>query len=306
MEKLISKKFIKIILKRLDSKILQYHTLPALFPHTVCFDKQFLLQIKNDPLDRAIEKIIDKINILQFPMIFKTDEGCRGDGVYLVGSKQDLRNLLQKFMFELQSNSQSKFRNGFLLQEWVKTHANLDISNYFRINIINGKAQSSVQFQLKWEKSDVNNYKKLADFKNAEDKPIDLAVFDSLQLKRVVSACPCQDGVIGADVLYDNENKMHLLEYNDGPAVSAIVDLAQRNNPEINNSAIQQCFNFPDEIAKLCFLLIERGLTQQKTQTNSAINHQNFSNRFWGKPNEKLMSRPTNITHPSTKILSKI
>jgi hypothetical protein len=60
------------------------------------------------------------------------------------------------------------------------------ISNYYRINLVNGKPQSAVQFQLKWQSQ--NNelaIKKLVPFDNAVNMPVALEFFNKNSLDEI-------------------------------------------------------------------------------------------------------------------------
>ena len=237
------------------SKIRQYDTLKEwhIFPKTVCFDKQFILSMREKNVDDIVKTILQRISTqLNFPLVFKTDEGCRGDGVYLIESSEELKVLIKDILLESSKNKHSEFNNGFLLQEFIMTDAEKSISNYYRINLVNGRPQSAVQFQLKWEESNGRPYQKLFDFDGAEDKPVSLEIFDPRRLKKIALACPCQNGVVGVDVAC-NSGEIWVLEYNDGPMISQIVESAERYQKlQKYTEEVGNCANFPNAIANLC------------------------------------------------------
>lgn len=247
------------------SKIDQYETLKFnnILPQTICFDRQFISNKSDEIIIDATFKKIE--NNLFFPMIFKTNKGSRATGVYLIESEYSLKELIKNHLTELKNNKMSEFKDGFLLQEFIATHPNPSISNYYRINIVDGKAQSVVQFQLRWEKVKDFSYKKLVDFKEAMDKPVDLNFFNKNAIEKILYLCPCKNGVIGVDIVCDADNKIYLLEFNDGPIISAIVELAEKNNSD-SHEAVKKCLEFPGSLAKLCFDKIK--LIEDATSTN--------------------------------------
>lgn len=142
-----------------------------------------------------VKEVLDKINSqLKFPLIFKTDEGCRGDGVYLIESPEELKALIYDLLIESSKMNDSEFKSGFLLQEFIGSHNDKAISNYYRINLVNGQPQSAVQLQLQWKKFTNRPYQKLFDFDEAEDKPVPLESFPTEQLKKIANACPYKNG----------------------------------------------------------------------------------------------------------------
>lgn len=254
------------------SKIDQYETLKntALFPKTRCFGKEIMADIYTENVQNKIEQVISHVQgKLQFPLVLKTDKGCRADGVYLVRSIPVLKELLNELFMQIIKNKTHEIKDGFLLQEFIVTHPNEQISNYYRINIVNGEPQSAVQFQLKWSMVKGFSYEKLSDFEGHDDKPMDLSFFPKEDLESIVFRCPCKNGVVGADILYYND-EMYLLEFNDGPVISSIVELSNTEKPtEKNLKAIEACRDFPMTIASLCLNHIKkRQLNHHKLLTS--------------------------------------
>ncbi len=239
------------------SKIQQYITLSLkqkadLFPKTVYIDHKTIESlIKQTTKDNLAKALLDQMYpVYKFPMVLKKDNGCRADGVYLIDSLDNLKELLL--------NDFDSLRKGFLLQEFINSHTNPEISNYYRINVVSGKAQSAIQFQLIWKKIEACAALKLVDFKESEQIPVDLEIFPPKRLQEIVDAClPCRQDVVGIDVMFNN-GQIYLLEYNDGPAVGLIVELGEKylnsDIPEQINAA-KSCHNFATSIADACLEL---------------------------------------------------
>lgn len=82
------------------SKIAQYKTSPHLFPQTVCFDAEFMRSIQDKDEKEVAQKVIKTLGFskLTFPLVFKTSEGCRGDGIFLVETENALKALMEKLL----------------------------------------------------------------------------------------------------------------------------------------------------------------------------------------------------------------
>lgn len=238
------------------SKIQQYITLAQehkadLFPKTVCVRSDDIENFINKATEHDLAKhILEKMHPdYKFPMVLKKNKGCRADGVYLIDSLNTFQDLLVKDLESL--------REGFLLQEYITSHVNDEISNYYRINVVSNKAQSAMQFQLVWKKNEDGAALKLVDFPESIQMPIDLKIFPEKRLQEIINACPYKQDVVGIDVMF-NDGQMYLLEYNDGPAVGLIVDLGEKylnsKIPEELNAA-KACYNFAEANADICLKL---------------------------------------------------
>lgn len=238
------------------SKIRQYKDLEnkKIIPKSVCFGNEYVQTSKIKNVFAEIDKK------LTYPMVLKTSKGSRTDGVYLVESRAALTQLLEILFKVIEENPRSdkayEIRSGFILQQYIGTgHTDKSLSVYYRVNIVDRQAQSAVQFVLQWQTEQDKLYKRLKDF-DGQDKPVSLACFDKDQLAAIIDACPCDHGVVGADIILSD--KLYLLEYNDGPVVSAIVNLANQSYAElISEDARQQCAAFPVAIAKTCIALVK-------------------------------------------------
>jgi len=256
----LEKKGVKIIngtgfIEWSHSKIRQYEMLSTtgkkhLLSNTFCVDKTSFEEITSrTPREDIAEAIMKKgEGSVRFPMVLKKDQGCCADGVYLISSL----DVFKAFV----SNNLTQLQDGFLLQAFVGSHEKNEISNYFRINAVDGKVQSIVQFQLRWQYSDKLQVSQLVDFKEAEDKVIHPTIFPSESLKEMMTACPYYQEVVGIDVMFDG-NKMYLLEYNDGPAISVVVDLGVealklKALSESQVEAAISCRQFAKAIADFC------------------------------------------------------
>ncbi len=231
----------------------QHEKLHALFPRSVCFDAAFVATAKG-MTDYGCAHVLQQIaeQGLCFPLVFKTSQGCRTDGVYRVDTVEELHQLLGGLFLQLTRNPvHSELTHGLLLQQFIQTDASdIDLAEYYRINLVAGRAQSAMQFQLRWE-STTGGYKKLREFREAIDKPIELSFFSEHKLRALEEQCGCPEGVIGVDVL-SQQDQFHVLEFNDGPAVSVIVDVAKKNLHAASQTATQACLDFPNAIAAAC------------------------------------------------------
>jgi glutathione synthase/RimK-type ligase-like ATP-grasp enzyme len=238
------------------SKIGQYQDLQLngddwIFPATITYNAESiesLLKHSKEASDTLVDALLETVAPkLSFPFVLKKDKGCKADGVYLIDSKESFEDLVSKDF-----DSLSK---GFLLQEFLPSYDSSYISNYFRLNIVDGKIQSAVQFQLSWEPMDGSRALKLSDFTEADDRPVDLSIFPKESLQRILSACPYFPEVIGIDVMLCN-GALYLLEYNDGPAVSIIVDLGKKflslSQDSTQIKSAQACLDFARAISQSC------------------------------------------------------
>lgn len=259
------------------SKITQYKTLAdkLLFPKSIVFDTFDEDLAEHDDFDSRLDSIILRAgNELGFPLIVKTCKGNLGDGIYFLESEKALRKLLT-FKEKENTESKDKFLEGIILQEFIKTHPDLSISNYYRINMIGRIPQSAVQFQLKWCDSLIySEIKKLKSFAEAEEKPINLSFFNTEEIKHLVDALPYKEGVMGIDILV-SEGKFFFLESNSGPSIPQIVKLGEKFKKEDgllsdDRLAADQCVNFSDEIAQYCLRKIEEREVRF-TQSNARI-----------------------------------
>lgn len=248
------------------SKIKQFKTCSDLFPKTVCFDAEFMKSTKDKKHDEIIQEVVATVDKnLQFPVVFKTDEGCRADGIFLVQTKSDLSLLMIKIL----STPPEESKNGFLLQEFIITNNNPFISNYYRVNLVGGHVQSAVQFQMLWRQN-ADGFYKLSDFPDANDMPIDINEFPAEKLNAIICGCRGEIDCVGIDVVKDASGKLLLLEYNDGPVVSQIVSLGEKFLTEpVCSEAAAACIAFPDKIAKRCV----SELTKKKQYSNSITLH---------------------------------
>lgn len=227
------------------SKIQQYQTLDFLkkadlFPETVCIDAEYM-QNKTSAKNLLEELHPD----YTFPMVLKKDKGCRADGVYFIDCLDTFEHLL--------ANDAESLSKGFLLQRFISSHTYPHISNYFRLNVVDGKVQSAVQFQLKWQKPEKGKAQQLGEFKEAKEIPVDVSMFPERRLQDILAACPYRQDAVGIDVMFDGE-QLYLLEYNDGPAISLVVDLGEKhlNSDKVDKKAAQACYDFAASIATLC------------------------------------------------------
>jgi len=230
------------------SKITQSETLNAnLLPPTRCYRWA----------DLEEEKFTPDVNA--FPCIIKLDRGTRGDGVYRADSPKSLVTTLDSIKQKHANDSECILGKGILIQSFIPTNADISVSDYYRINLVNGQPQSAVRFQLFWVPADDGaDWYKLQDNPDNDDEEAvdvnDTTLFPPDQLNKIISACPCQDGVVGIDIVRDREGNLFLLEYNDGPNISQIYELGNADG----SAAEKACFSFPDAHAICCGLRLDQ------------------------------------------------
>lgn len=252
------------------SKVQQYQDLHEknLLPPTLVYPDATLkaLQQNTKQLDAILEQAEQQ---LSYPMVLKTDKGCRGDGVYLIENTQGAKALFQDLFLEFEEKTQHgyEFSSGFILQKFIATHHDIDISNYYRINIVNNQAQSAVQFQLRWVKHLDRFYKKLQEFKEAERKIIPLEFFASEKLNEIIIGPGYTLGVVGIDVIQTND-QLYLLEYNDGPNISETTFMGREAlKTQASDVTALQCASFADAIADYTLLALKSDLVKNKVSS---------------------------------------
>ncbi len=122
---------------------------------------------------------------------------------------------------------QKKINEPLLLAQKYIPSSSDQISRYYRVNVVGGKAQSAVCFELMWKYVN-NNYQKLSDFDNANDKAVPPGFLDPIQLQNIINACPYPMDVVGLDIMVEGE-KLWLLEYNDGPNINLTEKLGEKD-----------------------------------------------------------------------------
>lgn len=237
----------------MHDKIKQYETLKDsnLFPQSICFDETWMKQ-------KTLHDINDIISIankaLVYPMVFKTAQGCKTDGVFRADNEDALIALLTDRLNAPQNTPIANIHRGFLLQQYISPTMTSDtISTYYRINIVNNKPQSAVQFQLEWINNTKELYYRLSEnMPDADDKPVDLSIFPEEALNQLIQAAPSTLEVIGIDVMLDRQGRLFLLEYNDGPLVSGVVELGKKFSQSATNAAAAACERFAQDIVVYC------------------------------------------------------
>lgn len=230
------------------SKIQQYLAFEntGIMPKSICLSadaiaKNYLIPA-GELIDILNQLILEQLN---YPVILKTDRGCRGDGIYLIDSKNALNELIQTEKFS------KIFEGGVILQQFIETNLDREISNYYRINLVNMHPVSAVKFNLIWEVDPSSGVKRLIDADEIQDFPVSVSLFNNIN--KLIAACPYEHEVSGIDVVMDLNGNLLLLEFNDGPAISLITELGQRDlHHSERSSEAAQCANFGVMIAEAC------------------------------------------------------
>jgi glutathione synthase/RimK-type ligase-like ATP-grasp enzyme len=248
------------------NKILQYlrYKESNLIPKSICFDADWMKYKKVDDIPAIISKAEET---LVYPMVFKTAQGCKADGVFRADNRAALIALLTDRFNAPPNVKIANIRDGFLLQKYIPPIETSDaVSTYYRINIVDHKPQSAVQFQLAWVNNLNQPYHTLSENLDADDKPVNLSIFPEETLQKIIQTAPGHLGVIGIDVMRikkdeeksekkkDKEKcEIVLLEFNDGPGTLVIDDLGRkisRDSPD--RAAAVLCEEFAPETAKYC------------------------------------------------------
>lgn len=242
------------------SKVAQYESLK----HLNLIPESMVINL-DDEIDIGAQ-----LDLLGFPLIIKKDQGCRADGVYLVANQSEFNQLISDLKKEGSERS-------VLIQKYIPNVSDPSVSSYYRINVVAKKAQSAVQFQLKWVAHDHKSYKTLGNLDSPDDKAVPLSFFDRVQLQAIINACPYTMDVVGLDVMI-SEGKLWLLEFNDGPNIDLTVNLGKKLTSDLDTSIQSQ--QFSDAIAQHCFSLAKYTQLNELTVIEYLRQLPLFSNRI--------------------------
>lgn len=274
------------------SKIAQYRSLQSVsvFQKSFCLDENWMhqhsLMTDGDALHASIQQVLIDVEALGFPLVIKTSRGSRGTGVYRVNNTSGLTQFIVDYLSNtLQTPPQIK-RHGLLIQQFIPPVASsMERSTYFRLNIVNQIICSVVQFELGWSPIVLNGtyrpYDKINDsIHDAVDKPIDLDAKLNAWYENILPLLPWPLGVVGLDVMRDEQGKYFLLEVNCGPAVALIESLGARYSGTESGA---QCQNFSTQIAAFT---VQKAL--KYTQSIAALKIQGFFIAYQPKKQEVL------------------
>lgn len=178
--------------------------------------------------------------------IIKGDVGTKAESVCFVDThKEEFQQHIADFYkkYERTYNGDKGSKKGFVIQSYIQTHKDPNKSNYIRVNIVNGKIQSAVEYTGEYEKG------KLVDG-SRQDKPFFMTTKLSRTLQPIMRSSEFSKGVWGIDVVKDvTTGAYYVLEVNDGPMVSELYDLKKDNLNFTQGMAHTDCHKFPKAYA---------------------------------------------------------
>ncbi|STX88237.1 ATP-grasp domain-containing protein [Legionella feeleii] len=236
------------------SKIEQYrHLSSRFFPISLCLDGQWISECSLEHKNRMISDVLIRAGVIGYPLVIKNSRGSRGTGVYRVHDENALNQFLCDYLSDV-INTPSKIKgSGLILQRHIlPPNCPPNRSKYLRVNVVNQEISSVVQFELGWKpvviQETLRLYEKIDDsIPDADDMPVELD--DSLQrwYGELASKLPFVLGIVGLDVIQDEEGKLYFLEANCGPNVSLIESLGKKYS---DTDAGKKCSSFSAHIAE--------------------------------------------------------
>jgi RimK-like ATP-grasp domain len=256
------------------SKILQYRTLQNanIFPKSFCLDHDWMSSYKTKDKHEIIQQVTAEVNKLHYPVIIKTSRGSRGTGVYRASTEAGLKEFLSDYLWGAISTPEQTKRHGLIFQKFIppNTSVTLDRSIYLRVNIVNNEICSVLQFELGWRPlvldEESKAYDKIEDqIADACDTPLNLEPSLINWYRNLQPLLPFSLGVVGLDIMMDEDGNYFLLEVNCGPIVSLIEELGEIHPDTESGKA---CMKFSYQIASFC---IQQALEHQKSMTEESI-----------------------------------
>ncbi|MCH2038375.1 MAG: hypothetical protein MK137_07280 [Rickettsiales bacterium] len=189
---------------------------------------------------------IHKAALGRYVMV-KGQVGTRGQGnrfvdTHATDAEQNIRKL-QNY-YNQTYNQGTGTKKGYALQKYIPTHKDLNKSNYIRVNMVDGRLQSAIEFTGEYDQSG-----QLVDG-SRQDKPYFITPALRSALRPYQNHPEFKTGVWGIDVLKDrNTKKYHVLEINDGPNVSQVHAVSGKNLGVLQTIARQGCKRFPKAYA---------------------------------------------------------
>jgi hypothetical protein len=254
------------------SKIDQYQSLQPYchpFPDSICFSGDWL---QNNQGDSPILAILEQVRSLDFPLVIKTSRGSRGTGVYRVLNETGLFAFLSDY-FSDQLNIPKRTKDqGLIIQRYIPPYEPslmLMQSVYFRVNVVEQKICSVVQFEIHWESmASGQPYEKInIDTPEGNDRPILINAELQTWYESMLPFFPHPLNVVGLDVIKGADGQYYLLEVNCSPNISCIEKLGHCF-PALEGA--ESCRMFSNQIAQL---LLKRA--QEYVQTISLSNETN-------------------------------
>lgn len=247
-----------------NEKIAQYRDLEAraIFPVSFIFDREY---VKHFTESYDFSEIINKAKTLGFPLIFKTNEGAQASGVFKVESIMGLQSLLEYLVKKMRAELNNDFSSGFLLQKFITTHTNPNISEYYRIDIVDGKIQCAMLRSYGWDTKSSEQYKALDRSAMLNEKPIPNTFFTPAFIQKITKINDFKMDMIGVDVVKDTEGNFYVLEYNASPGIARAVYIGE-HSPASNET--KACREFPLAIADCCLSYVNNAKPAQPGSSN--------------------------------------
>ena len=241
------------------SKIAQYQSLAheEIFPPSICLDENWMKSCCENPsdLEVLIQRAIIDVDNIGYPCVIKTSHGSRGTGVYRALNQEGLHAFLHDYLSNRIQTPEIIKKTGLIIQHFIPPiDTSISRSIYLRINVVDQKISSVVQFELGWEPFMIQEqpqyYERLIEnIEQPQDRPIEISELLNRWFLSIKEIMPHKFGVVGLDVMIDQTGKYRLLEVNSGPMVSLIVELGQQYSHTV---AGQQCLYFGKDIAEIC------------------------------------------------------
>ena len=234
------------------SKIAQYDSLQQhghLFPDSVCFDAEWM---QSNQGNSPISTILEQIRELGFPLVIKTSRGSRGTGVYRVSDETGLSVFLSDYFSDRLNIPKRTKEQGLIIQRYIppyESSLSLTQSVYFRVNVVEQKICSAVQFEIHWENMVDKPYEKInIDTHEDNDRPILIDSELHAWYESMLPYFPYPLNVVGLDIIKGANGQYFLLEVNCGPNISDIEKLGHRF-PLLEGA--ENCQAFSHQMAQL-------------------------------------------------------
>lgn len=234
------------------SKIEQYQSLQQHchpFPNSICFDAAWM---QNNLDHSPVSTIVEQVKEFNFPVVIKTSRGSRGTGVYRASDETGLSAFLSDYFSDQLNVPQKTKEQGLIIQRYISAYdSSLSQmqSVYIRLNVVEQKICSVVQFEIHWENISGKPYEKI-NIDTHEDNDVPIPIDHELQrwYENILPHFPYPLNVVGLDVIKGTDGQYFLLEVNCSPNISGIEKLGHRF-PSFEGA--ESCQMFSHQIAQL-------------------------------------------------------
>tara|TARA_R110000868_G_scaffold16392_1_gene73687 strand:- start:1073 stop:2206 length:1134 start_codon:yes stop_codon:yes gene_type:complete len=261
------------------SKVAQYYSLQDnnVFPESVCLDESWMASYEMRDKEVVVQQVKKDVEKLGYPLVIKASRGSRGTGVYRAKDEESFTQFLSYYLWGSNMTQTKTRRYGLIFQKFIHpfdTSISLERSIYLRLNIVNQRISSVVQFELEWQPvvldAESNCYEKIqGEILGSGDEPIALTSPLIEWYEDLLPLLPFPLGVVGLDLMKDEHGNYFLLEVNCSPNVSLIEKLGKMS-PEIE--AGKRCLEFSSQIANFCIQqAFENKKIMQKDGDDAAV-----------------------------------